>query len=500
MELSMFANISHAFWQVFTFTGIMWILLGTIVGIIFGAAPGLTATTAVALFTPVTFYMPLESSFSFLLGIYCGGFYAGSIPAILIKTPGAPGNAATVLDGYPMARNGEAGRALSLSVTSSWIGGTMSAFALLIFAPIIGSFALKFGAPEYFAVGILGLVCVAGVSGGNLLKGIAGALIGILLGTIGMDPIGGVARFNFGSVSLMGGIALIPALVGLFAVTEVLAKVETIHLDSGQIISKVSGVMPNLREYWKHRWILIKSSIIGIIIGAIPGTGPTIASWMSYNEAKRGSDHPEKYGTGIAEGIMASESANNAVTGGALIPLMTLGIPGDTVTAVLLSALMIQGLTPGPMLIVERYDLVAMLLWMLIIANIFMLAVGLLGSRFFPYVLRVRWQIMLPLVMVLCVTGGYGVNNSFFDVQMLIVMGFVGFVMSKLGFPIAPIVLGLILGPIIEPNLRRALTGDSVMIFFTRPISLAILILTVVSVVYMTRKMKPADDSKTHKA
>jgi len=491
MELTIFNEVPQAFLQIFTFTNIMWIFLGTTVGIVFGAAPGLTATTAVALFTPVTFYMPLEISFSFLLGIYCGGFYAGSIPAILIKTPGAPGNAATVMDGYPMARQGRAGDALGYSVISSWLGGTLSAFALLIFAPIIGAIALKFGAPEYFAVGVLGLVCVAGVSGGSLLKGIAGALIGMLLGTIGMDPIGGFPRFTFNSIYMMGGIALIPALVGLFAVTEVLAKVEILHLDSGQLISKVTSTVPDLREYWTNKWILIKGTIIGIIIGAIPGTGPTIASWLSYNEAKRTSEHPEKFGTGISEGIMASESANNAVTGGALIPLITLGVPGDTVTAVLLSALMIQGLTPGPMLIRERFDLVAMLLWMLLIANVFMLAIGLLGSKFFPYVLKVRWPIMLPLVMVLCVTGGYDVNSSLFDVKMLIALGFIGFVMMKFGFPVPPVVLGLILGPIIEPNLRRALTGATPMVFLTRPISLIIIILTILSVTYMTRKMKP---------
>jgi putative tricarboxylic transport membrane protein len=488
--LSSFQEIPGALMQVMDPVILGWVFLGVVVGIIFGAAPGLTATTAVALFTPITFYMPLNTSLAFLLGIYCGGFYAGSIPAILIKTPGAPGNAATVMDGYPMGQKGRAGDALGYSIVSSWIGGTLSAFALLIFAPIIGAIALKFGAPEYFAVAVLGLVCVAGVSGKSLLKGLAGAAIGMILGVIGMDPIWGIARYTFDNVNLMGGIALIPALVGLFAVTEVLGKAETMHLEGEGVIAQVNKVLLNLREYWVHRWVIIKGTAIGIIIGAIPGTGPTIASWMSYDEARRSSAHPEKFGTGIPEGIMACESSNNAVTGGALIPLITLGVPGDTVTAVLLGALMIQGLTPGPLLIQEKYDLVATLLWLLIISNVFMLALGLMGSKLFPYILRMPMKILLPVVTVLCVTGGYAVNNSFFDVQMLMVIGIAGFILMRFGFPVPPVVLGLILGPIIEPNFRRALMGSdgNPLVFVSSPLSAGLLLLTVVLVWFMYRR------------
>lgn len=469
-----------------------WCALGVIVGIIFGAAPGLTATTAVALFTPLTFYMPFNTSMAFLMGIYCGGFYAGSIPAILIKTPGAPGNAATVMDGYPMAKRGEAGLALGHSIISSWIGGTLSAFALLFFAPIIGAFALKFGAPEYFAVAMLGLICISGVCGKNIVKGIAGACLGMLLGAIGMDPIWGVDRFTFDNVNLLGGIALIPALVGFFALTEVLAKAEILNLEGKEHIAQVTNVLPNIREYWTRKWTLITSTIIGIIIGAIPGTGPTIASWMAYNEAKRTSKQPEKFGTGIPEGVMASESSNNAVTGGALIPLLTLGVPGDTVTAVLLGALMIQGLTPGPLLMKEKPDLVATLLFMLIFANFFMLICGLLGSKLFPHILRMPMQILLPIVTVLCATGGYAVNNSFFDVQMLMILGILGFILTKFGFPIPPIVLGLILGPIIEPNFRRALMGAEMnpLVFVSTPLSSGLLLLSIILVTWMHKRTK----------
>lgn len=499
MDVTSFQAIPEAFMAILSPVILGWCAIGVVVGIVFGAAPGLTATTAVALFTPVTFYMPLETSMALLMGIYCGGYYAGSIPAILLKTPGAPGNAATVMDGYPMAKRGEAGLALGHSIISSWIGGTLSAFALLAFAPLIGAFALKFGAPEYFAVAMLGLICIAGVSGKSLTKGIAGACIGMFLGVIGMDPIWGVNRFTFDNVNLMGGIALIPALVGFFALAEVLAKAEVLHMEGEGQIAQVTKVLPKLREYWTHKWVLLVSTVIGIIIGAIPGTGPTISSWMAYNEAKRMSKHPEKFGTGIPEGVMACESSNNAVTGGALIPLLTLGVPGDTVTAVLLGALMIQGLTPGPLLMKEKPDLVAILLFLLIFANLCMLICGLLGSKLFPRILKMPMQILLPVVTVLCVTGGYAVNNSFFDVQMLMVLGIVGFVLAKFGFPIAPIVLGMILGPIIEPNFRRSLMGADMnpLVFVSTPLSAGLLILSVILVVWMQKRSKSQSATAT---
>ena len=491
MELSAIQTVVSSFMDVLNFDCLLWIAL---IGIVFGAAPGLTATTAVALFTPITFYMPLNISLSFLMGMYCGGFYAGSIPAILINTPGAPGNAATVMDGYPMAKNGQAGRALSVSVTSSYIGGTLSAFALLIFAPIIAKIALKFGAPEYFAVAVLGLVCIAGVSGRSIVKGIAGATIGMFLSTIGMDPIDGLPRFTLDSVYLMGGIALIPALVGLFAITEVLSKVDKMDDENNKVITQISGIMPHFSEYWHNKWLILKSSIIGILVGAVPGTGPTIASWMAYNEAKRSAKDPEKYGTGIPEGVMATEASNNAVTGGALIPLLTLGVPGDTVTAVLLGALMIQGLTPGPMLLTEHYDLVAFLLWILIFANIVMLLMGLLSSKFAPYILKIPVKILMPIVCVLCITGGYAANNSFFDAAMVIVIGLGGYILMSFGFPVAPVVLGLILGPIIEPNMRMALIGSGLnpFVFISTPLSAGLLVLAFVLVWVMNRRGRGA--------
>jgi putative tricarboxylic transport membrane protein len=498
MEFQTFLAVPEAILTIMSFKCLGWIILGTVIGILFGAAPGLTATTAVALFTPITFFMPLDESLSFLMGMYVGGYYGGSIPAILINTPGAPGNAATCMDGYPMAKKGLAGDALGHSIFSSWLGSTFSALALLIFAPLIASVAIKFGPPEYFAVAIMGLVCIAGVSTGSIVKGIAGAAIGMFLGCIGMDPIDGLPRFTADNVNLMGGIALIPALVGLFAITEVLAKAESIGANTGaNIIAQVKRAFPPLRDYLVHKSLIARATLIGIIVGAIPGTGPTIASWMSYNEAKRTSRHPELFGSGIPEGVIASECASEAVVGGALIPLLTLGVPGDTVTAVLLGALMIQGLTPGPMLMVEHGNIVALLLVILIIANLVMLAMGVLGSRFFPLILKLPFQILMPIVAVLCITGGYAVNNSFFDAMLVVIIGTVGHVMVKLGFPVPPIVLGLILGPIIEPNMRRALLGSDLnpLVFVSTPISVGLLVLTFI-LVYVMNKRGQGDVSK----
>lgn len=478
--------------QIMDLSVLAFAFMGVVVGILFGAAPGLTATTAIALFTPMTFKMPINDSFAFLLAIYCGGYYAGSIPAILIKTPGAPGNAATVIEGYPMAEKGQAGKALSLSAGSSFIGGILSAFTLFLLAPFITEFALKFGSPEYFAVCMMGLACIASVSGKDLIKGVTGAIIGILISSIGMDSISGISRFTFGNIQMMGGVALIPALIGFFALTEVFSKTEGIGRDSVKKITEITNFIPRFMDYWPYRWTIIKSSIIGIIIGAIPGTGPTIASWMSYNEAKRTSKNPELFGTGSPEGVIACEVSNNAVTGGALIPLMTLGLPGDSVTAILLGALMIQGLSPGPMLLVEHFDLLSFFLWVLIVSNTALLILGLIGSRYAPYILKVPMQILVPFIMVFCVAGTFAVNNSYFDVKAAIILGILGFILSKFHFSMPPLVLGFLLGPLIELNFQRAMISSQMnpLVFVQSPLSIVIWAMTIFFTVFMYRRQK----------
>lgn len=469
---------------------LLWLVLGVLIGIIFGAIPGLTAATGVAVFTPITFGMDFAPAFGFLLGLYCGGYYGGSIPAILIHTPGAPGNVATSLDGYPMAQSGQAGRALSYSVTSSWLGGTFSAFCLLIFANIVARFALKFGAQEYFSVALIGLSCIVGVSEKSMLKGIISACMGMLLACIGVDPMDGVLRYTFGAAPMMKGIATVPALVGLFALSEAFSKAETDTATAHGMTGKITGVMPHFKEYWQNKFLLLKSMAIGTIIGAIPGTGPTIAAWLSYSEAKRSSKTPEQFGHGSVEGIMACESSNNAVTGGAIIPMVTLGIPGDPVTAILLSALMIQGLTPGPTLITKNPDLISTILWILLIGNFVMLLFGLCGAKLFPKMLSVPPKILFPIVMVMCVVGSFAVNNSSFDMWISFGLGIFGYIMIKFGFPVAPMVLGIILGPIMEPNFRRALisSGMNYATFFTRPLSCVFIVLAFVLTFVMYRR------------
>lgn len=461
--------------QTFVPEVLLWVLIGTVLGIIFGALPGLTATTAIAIFLPMTFYMDLNVSLAFLLSIYCGGYYAGSIPAVLIKTPGAPGNAATTLDGYPMALKGEADKALQLSVVSSWIGGTFSAFCLLFFAPMIGRMALRFGAAEYFSVAILGLSAIVGVSGKSLTKGIASALIGMLLATVGMDPVSGVTRFTFGNVMLIKGFSLVPTMIGFFAISEAIQKSETYKGETPKV-HPIRSLLPDLKPYWHSKWILLKSSIIGTIVGAIPGTGSSIASWLAYNEGRRSSRYRDNFGKGEPEGIMCVESSNNAVTGGALIPMLTLGVPGDVTTAVIINALVIQGIQPGPTLTSTRYDLITAILLILLLANFCILLVGLGCARIFPYVLRVKSSLLVPVIVVLCVTGAFSAANSAFDVKIAMIIGIISYLMVKFGLPLPPAVLGLVLGPVLEPNLVRAMSGTSSWtIFFTRPLSLGLL-------------------------
>ena len=493
-----FQLIGNAFLQILHPVVLMWIAIGVFVGIVFGAIPGLTATTAIALFTPITFGLEFNESFAFLLGIYCGGYWAGAIPSILIRTPGAPGNAATALDGYPMAMNGKAAHALTLSLVASWIGGVFSAICLFFFSPLISSLALDFGPQEYFSVAILGFTAVASISGKSLYKGIAAGMIGMFFAFVGLDPIDGVPRFTFGSINLLGGIETTPALIGLFALSEALMSAEKLGEKGKEILINVKEKLRiDWKPYWVHKGTILKSAIIGTIIGAIPGTGSAIASWLSYNEVKMSSKHPEKFGTGIEEGILAPETANNAVTGGAMIPLLTLGIPGDPTTAVLLYALIIQGLTPGPLMIRDKFDIFAIILFILLIANFMMLGMGLVLTKQFAKILRTPKHIMVPVILVLCVAGAYGAGNSMFEARLALTLGAFAFFALKLGFPVAPMVLGLVLGPIIEPNFRRALIGSQMnpAIFVTSPISAVFLALTVLIVVVLYRRNKKIDKS-----
>lgn len=471
----------------------LYALIGIVGGIIIGALPGLTATMGCALLIPFTFGRPPIQGLLMLLGIFCGGIYGGSISAILIRTPGTPAAAATTLDGYALTQKGLAGKAIGMATVASFFGGTISAIVMTFLSPQIAKVGLAFGPPEFFALAVFGLGMVIMVSGRSLLKGLIAALIGLLLATIGMDPLSGTPRFAYGSRNLLGGIAFIPALIGLFGYAQVFRTIEKLEL-APHIKSKLGKVLPTGQEIWQHVPTMLKSSFIGTLIGAIPATGADIAAFVCYGEAKRSSKHPEKFGTGILEGVAAPESGNNAATGGAMIPMLTLGVPGDAVTAVLVGALTIHGMQPGPMLFRDHLDVVYPIFAGMIVAQFLLLIVGLSGARLFASVINIDRLILTPVIFFLCVVGSYSMQFSFFDVGVSLIVGIVAYFMEYYGYATSPILLALILGPMAEQNLRRSLIlshGDP-LIFLTRPISATLIIVAVVMMISSYFRIKKA--------
>ena len=466
--------------SLFTWENFLFMNIGLAAGIIVGALPGLTGTMCIALLLPMTYGLNSLTGMILLLGVYCGGIYGGSVTAILINTPGTPASAATVLDGYPMAKKGQAGRALNLALSASEVGGLFSVAVLIVAAPQIARVALDFGPAEYFALALFGLTIIASV-GGSLLKGLIMGLVGLFVATIGMDPVGGTDRFTFNITALSSGINIIPALIGLFAITEIMYKARDIYKPAGDVIEIKSNEKVSFKDVLQYKATLLKSSVIGTFIGVIPGTGAAIASFLSYNEAKRASKHPELFGTGYGEGVVASEAANNAVTGGALVPLLTLGLPGDTNTAVLLGALTMQGIIPGPQLFVQQRQWVYSIMFALIIVNIFMYIQGRFFIKFFVNVTKVPTQILVPILITLCLIGSYAVNNTTFDALLMVLIGLFGYYMKKLDFPLTPMVIAIVLGPLAESNMRRALiiSQGSALIFFQKPISCFFILLAV---------------------
>lgn len=466
--------------NVFSLPSLLWINIGLFSGIIVGALPGLTGTMCIALLLPLTYGLDSISGMMLLLGVYCGGIYGGSITAILINTPGTPASAATSLDGYPMAKNGRAKRALHDALAASMIGGLISCVILLLFAPMIAKFALKFGAREYFALALFGLTIIASVGGKSVIKGLLMGFGGLLLSCVGIDSISGVARFTYGSNYLSGGFSIIPVLIGLFAITEIMYKTKDVNVKTGKMV-EVGNEKVSFKDVLKYKITILKSSIIGAFIGAVPGTGSAISAFMAYNEAHRCSKHPEEYGHGSEEGVIACESANNAVTGATLIPLLTLGIPGDTNTAVLLGALTMQGIQPGPRLFTVQQDWVYTIMVSMIIINLFMYLQGRIFIKGFVNITKVSTKMLVPALIILCVIGAYAINYNTFNVMVMIIIGIFGYFMKKLDFPLTPMVIGLVLGKLCESNMRRALmiSRGNWFTFFESPISSAFIFFAV---------------------
>ena len=487
-------NIVNGFLSLLSIDNFIAMNVGLCAGIIMGALPGLTATMGVAVLLPLTYGMDPTAGILLLLGVYCGGTYGGSITAILIRTPGTPASAATVLDGHPLAQNGQGGRALDIAIKASTIGGLISAVMLLFLAPQIANFALKFGPAEKFTLALFGLTIIAAICSKDLLKGLSMAALGIFISCIGIDSIMGVPRFTFGNMYMEGGIELIPALIGLFAFSEILNKVRDINIPVGEV-GEVKGDKVTNKELKACVPTIVKSSLIGTLIGAIPGTGAAIASFLSYQEAKRASKHPEEYGHGSIEGISASEAGNNGVTGATLIPLLTLGVPGDSITAVLLGALTMQGLVPGPMLFSTHGTTMYAIIIGLLFVNIFMFLQAKVFIKPFSQVTKIPVNVLIPVLLVVSVTGVYATNNAIFDVWVAIAMGIIGYVLIQADYPVTPLLLSLILRPMAEKNLRQARTlSGTWTTFFTTPICVVFILLSAVSIVFSLMRGKTAKE------
>ncbi len=466
--------------------------LGTLAGIYIGAIPGLSVTMAVSILISFTFSWELNPALCLMFGIWTGGVYGGSRSSILLNIPGAPAAVATGFDGYPLAKLGEAGKAIGLSTTASVIGGFMGIFALIFAAPIISEFSLKFAPRDYFLLSIMGILLVGSLSGESLAKGVFAGALGILLSLVGMDNFTGQPRFAFGSVGLMSGIHFVAIMIGLFGVSEALVQLHDINLMS--IKQDVRKILPDWRLLFKHLYLIIKSALIGIGIGALPGAGGDIAALLAYGHARRSVKRPTRpFGEGAYEGVIAPETANNAAIGGAYIPMITLGIPGDAVTAVVIGALYIHGLKPGPMLMIETPHLFWFSVGCLLAANVFLLIFGLTGIRIFAKMVEIRKGLLLPIIIVISIVGAYAINNSIYDVYWMLGFGIVGYFLKLYGFQVGPVILGVILGPIMETGYRQAMTDQQnsligfVTQLFVNPLTLVLTLSIVFMIVGQTK-------------
>ncbi len=496
----MLQYIAPATGLLFTLENILWINLGVFIGSVFAAIPGLSVILCVILFLPVTYSMTAIPGMMFLLGIYCAGGYGGSVSAILINTPGTPHAAATMLDGHPLSEKGRTKAALKIALYASTFGGIFSALMLLFLGPQVARVAAQLGTAEYFMVCVFGLTIIAGVSGKSMIKGLISACLGLLISCVGSDPMTSYDRFTFGVSRLYLGLDLAVCLIGLFALVEIMSKAEKrldrLNLDATQI--KDDGVITK-EEYKRMARPVLLSSMIGVMVGIIPGTGASEASWFSYNTAKNMSKHPEEFGHGSVEGIAAAESANNAVTGATLIPLLTLGIPGDGTVAIMLSALMINGLNPGLSLFTTQGDIMYAIMLGLILVNIFMLLQGKFLTSLFAKVVSIPQEILTPIIVIFCFAGAYSVNENYFDVGIALIFGMLAWILRKLELPPVPILLGLVLGSMTETNFRRALliSNGSPKIFFSSVYCIIFLVLILLAVGAIVRgKMRERSTQK----
>jgi putative tricarboxylic transport membrane protein len=494
--MELFDSVMMGFAVLAGWKPILVIVVGVIVGILAGAMPGLSPSTAVALLVPFSYTMTPALALILLTSIYIASNYGGSITAVLINTPGTPSAAVTALDGYPLTQQGKAGKGLGTALIASTIGGAVGVLILILFAVPLARVALKFSPADYFALALFGLATVASMGRGNVLKALVAILFGLIIKTIGIDSISGVSRFTFGSDALYDGFTLIPALIGLFAVSVVFEKVEK-WTGVDRAMDKIDSKLPSFKEFMKIKMTIFRSSVIGTIIGIFPGAGATIAAFISYDVSKRASKEPEMFGKGSLEGVAAAEGANSSSVGGALVPLLALGIPGSATDAVLLGAFMLHDLVPGPLLFRDNPEIVYGIFSALIVANIIMLFIGLYGNRMFIKVVSVPEAILYPLILAIAIIGSFAVSSSMFDVAACIGFGIVGWIFKRYGYPVAPVVLGIVLGNMVEENFRRAVIMDGYGAFFRDKLAFIVLLLALLSFVYPLFKQWREHKAKT---
>lgn len=459
-------------------------LWAVLIGIVIGALPGLTATMGVALLTTLTFGLGPDVAMLVLVCVYVGAIYGGSRSAILLNIPGTPASAASTLDGYPLARQGLAGRAMGISTAGSWLGTLFGALILALFAPVFGEFALSFGSYEMAWVALFGIVIAGSLSGGDPLKGYIAGFLGLFVATIGQEANHAYARFAYGNADLAGGLGLLPVLVGVFGVAEVLSSMRGPAVKA--VSSKIDSVIPRIRDVTTYWRTIFRSGALGTFIGAMPGLGEDIAAWTSYAAAKRASAERDQFGKGSVEGLMAAETGESACVPGAIIPVLTLAVPGSAPAAVLMAAMMIHGLNPGPMLAITSPEFIYQVVAMLIVADVVKLFYGLILVKPLLWILLIPRERLMPVVFVLCTVGAFAITSRLFDIWVMLGAGLVGFVLRELRFPMAPLVLGIVLGDLLDKNLLRGLvlSGGDLTPFFTRPISMGLCALTLAAALW----------------
>ena len=479
--------------QVLSLDTLIYMAIGTVAGVIAAAIPGFTITMAIVLTLPLTFAMEPLQGISVMLAVYVGGYTGGLISAALLGIPGTPSAVATTFDAFPMARGGQPGRALSMGIWASFFGTLISTVVLILAAPPLAMFAVRLGPWEYFSLIVFALTIVASLVGASLIRGLIAGVIGLVLATIGPDPMMGRPRLDFGIDMLAPGLPFLVVLIGIFAISQLMSEVEDVgEVRSGTALAAKDidfQVWSVMREVLMRPVNLVRSSIVGVLIGALPGAGGSIANLLAYDQAKRASKTPEKFGTGIPEGVVASEAGNSATAGGGLIPLIALGIPGSAVDAILMASLMVHGISVGPRLIMDNADLVYGMFIAMVVASLLMLIICSFSMRFFLRVTEIPKWAIVPAVIVCTVVGSFALNNRATDIYLLGYVGLAGYTLRALDYPLAPLVLGVILGPIAETNLRRALmTNPEWTTFFTRPVSLIFLIAAVLSIGWAIRQ------------